>query len=188
MKKNTCFKNLTCLLVMTILYVSTVSANTIKKKKNSSHYLADDLDPLVDIEITVEIQKIRAFDKNDRQLSIIPYSPRYFRSEYIDKDSDPDFYVKIIINTQEFTSDIWYDTKYIYDLPWSATLNVPDDEEFVDITIQLWDWNNNGDVPCDIANKNDDVSLQYSVKTGHWTGKSGLEKSVDCGSLFGILS
>ncbi len=185
MKKTTYFKNVTCLFIILILFMSTVSANTINKKKNSLPYLEDDLDPLVDIEITVEIQKIRAFDKNDRQLSIIPYSPKYFRSEYIDKESDPDFYVKIIINENEFTSDIWYDTKYIYDQPWLATLNVPDNEEFVDITIQLWDWNKNGDIMCDIGNKNDDVNLQYSIKTGHWTGDDQIKDLSGYGRLNG---
>ena len=140
-------------------------------------YLDDaDFDPLVDLFVTVEIQKIRSFDKNDQQV---------FVREYIDKDSDPDFYVKIIINDQEFRSGIWYDTRYIYDPQFSATLDVPDEEEFVIVNIQLWDWNDNGDVICDIGNENYDVELAYSIKTGHWTGDDQIGDVSGYGRLNG---
>jgi len=185
MIKNIYRKNLVCLFLIIILFVTTASANTIGFKKNFPPLNEDDLDPLVDIEVTVEIQKIRAFDKNDQQFCIIPFFPIYFRREYIDVENDPDFYVKIIINGKEFTSDIWYDTKYIYDPQWSATLNVPDNEEFVEITIQLWDWNENRDVLCDIGNKNDDVDIIYSIKTGHWTGDDQIKDSSGYGRLNG---
>jgi hypothetical protein len=125
MKKN--IKKIICLGLIAIFLLSmnaTISANNISGDK-------EDFDPLVDIEVTVEIQKIRAFDKYDRQV---------LRREYVDRTSDPDFYVKVFINNVEFTSDTWDDTKYIYDPQFSPTLDVPDDEEFVEIKIQLWDW------------------------------------------------
>jgi hypothetical protein len=169
MKKN--IKKLICLGIVAIFLLlmnSAISADGVIGK--------EDFDPLVDLEVTVEIQKIRAFDKDDRQV---------LKREYVDRTSDPDFYVKIFINNEEFTSDTWQDTKYIYDTPFSATLNVPDEEEFVDIKIQLWDWNSNGDNLCDIGNENDDVELIYSIKTGHWTGDDQLEDPSGYGRLNG---
>jgi len=142
---------------------------TIKQiNGNQTTNVDEDLDPLVDIIVTVEIQKIRSLEKNDRQL---------FSREKIDPFSDPDFYVKVFINDVEFESPIWRNTKYVYDPQWSATLNVPDDQENVSIKIQLWDWNIGIDTLCDISNDRygvpkdlKDVELTYDIKTGHWYG------------------
>ena len=172
MKKNAKF--LICIILASFFIVSSAAGIELKTKKQTS-YLSD-LDPLVDVEVTVEIQKIRAFDKYDQQVH---------SEEYIDLDSDPDFYIKIIINDQEFKSDIWHDKKYIYDPQFSATLDVPDDEEFVSVEIQLWDYNSNGDVICDIGNENDNVELIYNIKTGHWTGDDQLEDPSGYGRLNG---
>lgn len=126
-----------------------------------------DFDPLVDISVTVEINKIRSLEKRDVQIPL---------NKKIDTNGNPDFYVKVIVNQVEFTSPIWYDTKYVYDPQWSATVDVPDDKDFVYITIQLWDWNENGDILCDISPFNYDlpdpyeINIVYSIKTGHWTG------------------
>ena len=147
--------------------------------------ITSDFDPLVDIEITVEIQKIRSFDKYDKQFSLIPYTKILSKREYVDRTSDPDFYIKVLINNEEFTSDIWHDTKYIYSPDFSATLNVPDDQEFVDITIQLWDWNADGDVLCDIGKDEKDADIIYSIKTGHWTGEDQLDDPSGYGRLSG---
>ena len=161
-----------------IIYAILVSffiASSVTGIEVKPSYLSD-FDPLTDVEVTVEIQKIRAFDKDDLQVRV---------EEYIDLNSDPDFYVKIIINDQEFTSDIWHDTKYIYEPQFSATLDVPDDEEFVTVKIQLWDWNDNGDALCDIGDENNDVELTYSIKMGHWTGDDQLEDPSGYGRLNG---
>jgi hypothetical protein len=74
-----------------------------------------DFDPLIDIEVTVDIISIRTL--ND--------------------DTDPDFFVKVIINSEEFLSPIWQDSPYLDNIHWTATANVPDDVEFVDIVIEL---------------------------------------------------
>jgi len=149
-------KIITCIIQISLLMLSLSALST-----TISGY-TDDFDPLVDLAVTVEIQKIRSLEKVDRQV---------FTREYIDSDSDPDFYLKVFINNEEFTSDIWEDTKYIYNPDWSANLNVPDDEEFVNIRIQLWDWSSDYDRLCDISGSDDyDVELVYSLKTGHWTG------------------
>ncbi|UCF12704.1 MAG: hypothetical protein JSW06_00200, partial [Thermoplasmatales archaeon] len=166
-------KSITCIILVSFFIASSAAGIELKSEKQTSNLT--DFDPLVDVEVTVEIQQIRAFDKSDEQLSIIPFYPIFVKREYIDKESDPDFYVKVLINNEESTSDTWHDTKYIYDPQFSAILDVPDDEEFVTVKIQLWDWNDNGDVLCDIGNEKDDVELTYSIKTGHWTGDDQLE-------------
>jgi hypothetical protein len=146
----------------------------------------DDLDPLVDVEVTVEIQKIRTFDKYDKQLNILPYNFQIFpRREYVDENSDPDFYLKVFINGEEFISNTWEDTKYIYSPDFSPTLNVPDNQEFVDITIQLWDANEDEDVLCDIGNEEYDVDITYSIVTGHWTGEDYIGDPSGYGRLNG---
>ena len=151
-------------LIITAIFsfqgIATFSANAVNLDNT-------DLDPLVDITVTVEIQKIRSLEKFDRQIPAI---------EKIDMYSDPDFYVKIFINDVEFKSEIWHNKKYIYDPGFKVNLNVPDDEEIVKIKIQLWDWNQNGDKLCDISpfsyNLPDtyDVDLEYSIRSGHWEG------------------
>ena len=118
----------------------------------------DDIDPLVDLAVTVTIKDIRALGK-------------------IDLVGNPDFYVKIFINGVEHTSSIWHNQKYVKP-NWSVTQDVPDDKEFVNITIQLWDRGPVGSKLCDISptgqgatNTDDyDVDLMYSLKSGHWTG------------------
>jgi len=172
MKKNA--KILICIILASFFIVSSAVGIELKTNKQTS-YLSD-LDPLVDVEVIVEIQKLRTFDKDDQQVHC---------EECVDLESDPDFYIKIIINDQEFESDIWHDTKYIYDPQFSATLNVPDDEEFVTVEIQLWDWNSDGDVPCDIGDENYNVELIYSIKTGHWTGDDHQHDPSGYGRLNG---
>ncbi|MFH1014052.1 MAG: hypothetical protein V1769_06060 [Thermoplasmatota archaeon] len=116
-----------------------------------------DIDPLVDVHVTVTIKEIRALDE-------------------IDKNSNPDFYVKVFINEDEYTSDVWKNEQYISELQWSCTCNVPDDVEDANIVIQLWDHNIGRDILCDIAaNDNgnadrNDLTVLYSIKTGHWLG------------------
>lgn len=118
--------------------------------------MLEDLDQLVDLQVTVEINTIRAFD-------------------IIDKHSEPDFYVKVFINDNEFKSPVWKNQKYVENPSWSATCDVPDDQENVTIKIQLWDWNLGFNRLCDIASDNQDrrakdIELIYNLKIGHWYG------------------
>ena len=158
-------KKIACIcIILSLVFVSTVGmARNTEVVKNLS---MDDYDPLVDVQVTVDIQKIRALDK---------FEYPNLRIEKIDWFGDPDFYVKVYINDEEFVSDIWHDTKYVNEPQFSPTVNVPDDAEFVSIKIQLWDWNANGDKLCDIGGKwdydgSDDIEIVYSIKTGHWWG------------------
>ncbi len=126
-----------------------------------------DFDPLVDIEVTFNLDTIRSLEKKDNHVNT---------NEYIDKYSDPDFYMKVWINEELFESPVWKNTKYLYAPDWKATANVPDDEEIVNIKIQLWDWNIGKDTICDISGDNAffqdayDVELMYSIKYGVWWG------------------
>ncbi len=164
-------RKLVVVFAIALLFIPTVLGFSSKFDRKDHQDIGimvlEDFDPLEDISVTVEINKIRSLEKLD---------PQVLSLKKIDSLGDPDFYVKVFINHFEFESPIWYDTKYIYDPKWSATLNVNDDQEYVYITIQLWDWNKDGDILCDISPFNYDlpdtyeVNLRYSVKTGHWSG------------------
>ena len=139
-------KKILCFSVLAIFLIS--SASALETKESSYE---DDIDPLVNLEITVDIKEIRALDK-------------------IDIFDDPDFYLKIYVNDIEYISDVWPDQKYV-EPSWSISQDVPDEQEFVNIKIQLWDQNRYNDKLCDISSSSDkDVELVYSLKTGHWTG------------------
>ncbi len=173
MKRNTMIG---CLFSF-LLLISTVGIPAISLRIPPN----DDYDPFVDVEVTVNILKIRSFEKED---------PQVFAKEVIDEHSDPDFYLKIMINDDEFISSVWYDMKYIYDTLWSATLNVPDTVEIVDITIQLWDKADQGDGEdrlCDISSDPNtyDVHLIYSIATGQWEGDDYLGDTSGYGRLNG---
>lgn len=115
-----------------------------------------DIDPLVDLEVTVTIKEIRALHK-------------------IDDIGKADFYVVVFINDEKFRSDVWFNKNYVNE-PWSATLNVPDEEENVSIKIRLWDMNLGLSGICDLSDNSElflsnyDIDLVYSLKTGHWEG------------------
>jgi len=127
-----------------------------------------DFDPLCDVQVTFELQKIRSLERKEPQLHV---------EKKIDALSKPDFYVIVTIDGVEFRSPVWKNTQYLYDLNWTSTVNVPNDKEFVPIRIQLWDWNPGYKKQCDISSFYDDKSLlnydveiNYSIATGHWFG------------------
>jgi len=153
------------ILVLSGLGYAASPIKNIKTEMKQQILTLDDFDPLMDISIKMNITVLRSLDT-------------------IDASSNPDFFVKMFINDEEFISPIWNDTSYLYDY-WSVEKNVPDDEEFVAVEIQLWDWNSDGDVLCDIGSNNDDVKLTYSIKTGHWTGDDHLEDPSGYGRLNG---
>ncbi|MCK4902814.1 MAG: hypothetical protein KAS76_05585, partial [Thermoplasmatales archaeon] len=175
MKRNV--KILACLTLVTIFLISmnasaiTTTQNTVTVEEEKIMDIPElnfrkivtndepgDIDPLIDLELTVTIKEIRALDK-------------------IDRLSDPDFYVKVYINGELWwTTDVWKNQKYIRE-PISKTVDVPDDEENVSIKIQLWDKNLGLDRLCDISGiysetglDKRDINITYSLKTGHWRG------------------
>ena len=164
-------KKLIVALLISMFLVSTTIIFPVGATDSSTSTPSEpvNFDPLVDeIEVTVDIQKIRSFERRDYQKHAI---------EKIDWFSKPDFYVKVFMNDVEFESQVWKNTKYVYDPQFSPSIVVPSDEEFVDIKIQLWDWNIGLDRMCDISSIYDsgyrdsyDVELTYSLKTGGWFG------------------
>jgi hypothetical protein len=153
--KKECVILLSILLVCILSFVpATTAFQYITKDPTVMNLL--DYDPLVDINITVDIIAIRALDK-------------------IEITSDPDFFVTLMINDAKFTSPIWDDMRYLYDC-YSVTVDVPDDKKFVEVIIQLWENNGNDNRLCDICSAPNvngsglDVTLQYDITTGRWSG------------------
>ncbi len=206
------------ILITGVLLLTSIAAITSSLANSSDR---TDFDPLVDVEVTVELQTIRWLEENlstlpgsmsiDVDAGIMPgavqkplgnnYGSSAAPSENLELGSSEftiskkattsqdelNFYVKVFINDVEFESDVWENTKYIYNSGWNATLNVPDEEEFVNIRIQLWNAKLTGDVLCDISGDADskDVNLVYSIKTGHWTGDDSLSDASGYGRLCG---
>jgi hypothetical protein len=131
--------------------------NYIDKSENE----IDDYGPGIDIKLNITIKKIRALDR-------------------IDLFSEPDFYVKLFVNNQVFTSKTWYNQKVVNE-DWSTIVDVPDEDEKVIIIIQLWDKGSYKDRMCDLSENNEDISdvkditITYSLKTGHWRGEDYTE-------------
>ncbi len=185
-------------LVICILFSTTAYSSKIKTKQS------EDFDPLVDTEVTVEIKQIRFLEEegiNPPEKSVsIPLFERLsllFQNLFGKRDEIrfakteimPDINVEVFINGIKFTSDTWSNQKYIYDISWDATLNVPDDQEFVDIKIKLWDKSSNElfDISGDPENSEDgyDAELKYSIKTGKWTGDDQISDPSGYGRLCG---
>ena len=164
--------------LISIVGILLLSLNTMAISSSLNNGTFTDFDPLVDVSVTVNIKTIRFLDIDELHLSL----KKILSGNTVENDN-PNFYVKVFINDIEFTSTVWSDTKYIYDPQWSATLNVPDDQEFVNIKIQLW----SEDVPYDLSGDRDsyDVNLLYSIKTGHWTGDDSIGDASGYGRLCG---
>jgi hypothetical protein len=167
------YRIILCLSIVTILLFSTNAiAMTITKKtdtsnrddniiKNNDFILtsdeSDDIDPLVDLSIKITIKEIRALDK-------------------IDLLSDPDFYVKVFVESEMKESPVWHNQKYV-DEEWTAEFDVPDDQANINVTIQLWDWNPFVHKLCDLSENNElltnkrDIDLIYNLQTAHWFGE-----------------
>jgi len=146
-------KKITSLIIL-LLFI--ISINTHATSTIFENNAVNDIDPLIDLQLSVKINEIRALDE-------------------FDTFSDPDFYVKLIINDEEYFSPTWKNKK-MFDEGWEKTVDVDDTKEYVNIKIQLWEDDPFGDTLCDIAkNDNDDaerldLDLYYSLKTGHWSG------------------
>lgn len=175
-----------------MLMFTTVNSARINQKNDIN------FDPLVDIEVTVEIKTIRYLEDETSQstqgISTAKRRIALFR-EFIkwqlnkDKitEDEPSMYVKVLINGVEFVSPVYNDTFYVYEPNFSATLNVPNDVEFVDVKIQLWSSEENCDKLLDISPiyGKYDADMVYSVATGHWTGEDYLGDPSGYGRLNG---
>ncbi|HVQ00048.1 MAG TPA: hypothetical protein VMT57_00890 [Candidatus Thermoplasmatota archaeon] len=163
------------LLVMTLPSGSSVFT---LKTLPSTGGVKGDLDPLVDLNITFHILYIRGLDSTYQQ-------------------TPPDFFLKIWVNGDGFTSPIWNNTLRVY-YPWNLTFNIPDDTDNVSILIELWNNQNGSPVLCDLSGKPNvgdqgkSLALIYHVKTGHWDGDDylsdpsgyGRANGCDDGSIY----
>ena len=144
---------------------------TYVKTSNEGAFCVD-FDPLVDIEVTVDIISIRTLDE-----SIVL--------------NNPDFFVKVLINSEEFVSPLWQDSPYLDEIHWTATANVADDVEYVNISIGLFKKTVSGDTLCDISEEQNTettgytAEMFYSIKTGHWTGDDSIYDPSGYGRLNG---
>ena len=167
----------------------------------------EDFDPLVDIEVTVEIQKIRYLEETTLQSAgAASTNSNFFKFlenrpifQLIKKifnvqetgDALFDLYVKVFINEAEFTSDTWTNTKYVDNPQTSFTVDVSDDVEDVEIRIELYRSETLGDTLCDLSpdsgssDASHDADIAYSIKTGHWTGDDEIQDSSGYGRLCG---
>ncbi len=172
-----------------------------------SNYNENDYDPLVDVEVSVIIDGIRYLENEEQQvakpilpkpftkilsfLAMFPFFEKIFTNKItVTEDNDaPSMYIKVYINDVEFVSPVWANTFYVYKNGWTATLNIPDDQEFVDIKIQVWD--SKVDKICDIGGDTGesddayDAELTYSIKNGRWTGDDSLGDPSGYGRLNG---
>jgi hypothetical protein len=190
MKKN--FVKIICTLVVliTMIIPTSVLAKQIQPttftKQSKENYnpqvkhtiftplAVTDFDPLDEkIIVTVAIKEIRAL-------------------KTINTRSNPNFYLKVIINGKEFVSDVWQNMMYVENPNWSASCEVLKNNEFVNITIELWDKNSGTDILCDISPNNGNstqtrtAELTYSIATGAWWGDDYLKDPSGYGRLSGI--
>jgi hypothetical protein len=180
--------------LMLLFTMNTTVTSTFTNQANDDI----DFDPLVDIEVTVEIKTIRYLEDATTQLTQGISTARK-RSDLFEEwikwilnkdritEDKPNMYVKVFINDLEFISPVYNDTYYVYEPDFSATLNVPNNVELVNITIQLWHSGQNCDKLLDIspAAGKYEADMVYSVKTGHWTGDNYLGAPSGYGRLNG---
>jgi hypothetical protein len=135
----------------------------------------NDFDPLVDeIIVTVTINEIRILDK----LFLF---------------TDPDVFIKIFINGNEFVSEVWEKSMYVKEPNFSVSLEVPKNDEYVDIAMELWAKNSRTGslVICDISPisgssvEDNRVEMTYSIATGIWWGDDHLGDASGYGRLNG---
>jgi hypothetical protein len=122
--------------------------------------ITEDFDPLVDLEVTVDIISLRFFDD-------------------VNFSNSSGFYVNVFINSEKFSSPVWNDSDTLYNIHWTATQNVPDDVELVDIKIELCDY------ALDTTRMKPQYSsyVYYSLKTGHWSGDDAVGDPSGYGRL-----
>lgn len=152
----------------------------------------EDFDPLVDIEVTVDLEIIRWLEEAllSTKSLINNVNPLYSLLHYPQTTPIPDdisLYANVYINDVKYESPLWEHTPYIYNPSWGATNDVPDDQETVDITIQLWAQTDTGNILCDLNPQPDtyEANIQYNIKTGHWTGDDTIGDASGYGRLSG---
>ena len=157
----------------------------------------DDMDPLVDLEVTVKIDEIQKLDTL-RDYPLIGDSADFYVWVHCTAGSSNPIFEKLpeMPTTYDFLVE---DNDHIYpDV--ECTFYVPDNQEEIEIVISLWDDDdsqkgpektfsdtiNSNDDPCDISinpggggDGNDwwdnSLILDYNLKTGQWSGDDGYD-------------
>ena len=161
-------------LITSIIIFAFVFVNFPIIKAEDQSTASIDFDPLTDVKVIFILDAIRSLEKDDNHI--------HFK-EYIDRFSKPDFYVIVKINDEMKKSQIWFNKAYVYEPDFSFEVDVPDDKELVNITIQLGDWNLGLNQRCDISGDTEylsdsfDVELIYSIKYGCWWGDDHVESN-----------
>ena len=86
----------TMTLFLSGMLASALQISYVEDKIENKTLSMEDYDPLVDINITVDILAIRALDE-------------------IECSTLPNFYLKIFIEEEEFISPVWVNKSYLYD-------------------------------------------------------------------------
>lgn len=137
-----------------------------------------DIDPLVDLQITIDFLYIRGLEVDFNQ-------------------NPPDFFLKLWLNGILFESPIWEDTNQVYN-PWTVSYDIPDTNETVSVLIELWNNQDGSPVLCDLSGTPNSgsigysLALRYNIKTGHWDGDDmigdvsgyGRANGCDDGSIY----
>jgi len=125
-----------------------------------------DWDPTVNIEVTVNIKRLKCYDS-------------------VDWGTAADMYVKVYIYNTWKKSSVFHKNDNDVSPNWHCTVNVPDDQENTPIKIQVWDddvwWDDKLDI--DPTNQGDSKTLEltYSVKSGSWSGEDHIGDSTGYG-------
>ena len=143
--------------IFLLLVISTL--NIVSLSKATLPSMQEDVDPTVDLSIKVEIKRVRTIN--------------------ISIGEAPSFMAKVIVDSKEWESNIvsGFDVMDVG----SAIFNVPDDEEEVGITIQVF---KNG-VEGDISGNGKSVSIVYNPLNGTWDGDDYLKDENGYGHASG---
>jgi len=137
-----------------------IAVTLIVSSSNVSVHNPADFDPSSGMKVTVAMDSIRLLE---------------------DKPSC-NFTIKVFIDGREFDAK-FQGGRYLYDIGWEATCDVPDDEENVSIIIQLLDGDN---TIYDISgNTYQYAEITYSIKTGQWSGDDSQHDASGYGRLNG---
>jgi hypothetical protein len=120
-----------------------------------------DIDPLVDLKITVEINEILEIESPDGE------------------DNYGDYFAVIQVDGDWWVQDTPSDAGNGHTFPdIKMVKDVLDTEPVVDITIRLWDYDpDSSNEHMDIARFGRDVDISYDLRTGMWSG--GDDSSAD---------
>ncbi len=145
MNRKTLFVFAAALAMLTAPLAGTVHTSFSSDRASMGTATGDgDLDPLVDLELQVTVERARKLD-------VVIGQP-------------PSFSVRVTVNGDTWESDEvqGYD---VWDIG-TASLDIPDDEASVAVTIEVLE---DGEV-MDISRGDGALKLTYDVKTGDWTG------------------